>query len=129
MSEFVQGAEQLQQKLSELSKTHAKAAIRKGTRAGAKIVQAEAKNRVPVRTGRLKKGLKVRAMPRKKNYVGTMVRLADTGEVFYGGFVEFGTKYIKPRHYLENASKAVKDAALNKAITEAKAEIERRMAQ
>lgn len=46
---------------------------RKALRAGAKVVQKTAKQRVPVRTGRLKKGLKVRALKRSRKHFGVGV--------------------------------------------------------
>ena len=106
---------EVKQALARLKKT-AKAAIRKGTRAGAKIVQAKAKALAPVVTGRMRKTIKVRALPRSRKWVGTICRLVNDGDVFYGGFVNYGTVRIKPRGFLNDAADDTRKSATNEAI-------------
>lgn len=97
-------------------KTTAKKAIRKGTRAGAKIVQAKAKLLAPRGTGALAKTIKVRALPRSKKWLGAMTRLLNDGEVYYGGFVNYGTKRIKARRFLNAAADQTRASATSEAL-------------
>jgi HK97 gp10 family phage protein len=94
----VEGGAALARKLKALGPKIAKKVCRKALRAGAKIILQEAKNRVPVRTGKLKKSLKVRAQKRKrKDSIGVTVQTNDgnfTGETYYGGPVEFGFEQV-----------------------------------
>jgi len=127
MKVTVKGVDKVNKKLDSLKKKVLKKAIRKGSRAGAKIVQSKARDLAPVKTGALKKGLKVRALPRSRRYVGTMVRLADTGEVFYGAFVDLGTHRIEARHFLKQAADDEKERAINTALAIIKKVIEQGM--
>jgi HK97 gp10 family phage protein len=124
---YVKGADKLQKKLASLMTKESKAALRKGTRAGCRIIQARAKEIAPVKTGALKRGIKVRALPRSKKWVGTQVTLADTGEVYYGAFLELGTKRIPAKHFMLNAANDTKAVAAKLALQVAKTEIEARM--
>jgi HK97 gp10 family phage protein len=69
---------------------------RQATRKAAKeIVLPDAKARVPVDTGDLDESLTVKAVKRSRTKFGHEVRTKDgfySGDQFYGGFVEFGTK-------------------------------------
>ena len=90
----LQGADELIRKLARLSGKDGKAAVRKGCRAGAKIVQAEVKRRVPRLSGKMARSLKVRSLKRKKGREGVRVAVDARnakGEP-YGFFVEYGTK-------------------------------------
>lgn len=93
-----------------------KQGIRKGTRAGAKIIQAKAKELAPVHTGRMAKTIKVRALPRSRKWIGTTARLVNDKEVYWGGFVNYGTARIKERRFLDQAAKESKDAAIDAAV-------------
>jgi HK97 gp10 family phage protein len=95
-------------KLNTLKSTTAKSAIRKGTRAGAKITQAAARRLAPVRSGALRKGLKVRSLPRSRRWVGTTLRLTS----FYVKFIEYGTKKMEGKRFLRAAVEESKDQAL-----------------
>lgn len=120
---YLTGDKRLLDKLNQLKKTDAKAAIRKGTRAGAKIVQARAKQSAPIRTGTLRQSIKVRALPRSRKWTGTMAR----AQVFYGAFLEYGTKHIKARHYMRQATDDTKQQAMTVALDMIRDEVERRL--
>lgn len=98
------GDTKLDAKLLALKTTKMRAAVRKGTRAGAKVAQAEAKGRFPVLTGKARRGIKVRALPRSRRWIGHQVRLS----VFYAAHVEYGTKRIVARNKLKETSKVVR---------------------
>lgn len=85
----------LQKKLKLLPKNVAKKALRKSCRAGAKIFATQIKADVPVKTGFLKSQVKVRAGKRSRLYMKVNATTGDpkkaamnTGEAFYGSFVE-----------------------------------------
>lgn len=89
----ITGAKELQKKLRELGPKIEKKVMRQALRAGAKIIQAEAKKLAPVDSGELRAGIKVRAV--KKRKPGQVRIRVSTGEddAFYGFFVEYG--YMK----------------------------------
>lgn len=68
--------------------------IRQELRKAAKLtILPTAKARMPVRTGLLRKSLKIRAIKRSRVNSGVRVALSSkdfTGETFYGGFIEYG---------------------------------------
>jgi HK97 gp10 family phage protein len=127
VSQYLTGDDVLLRKLQSLSKKDSKAAVRKGTRAGAKIVQAKAQELAPYRTGKLKRGIKVRAMPRSKKWFGTMVRGTNyKGEEFYGGFQEYGWRHgprklgdarkkIEGLHFMQRAAQEAGPRAIEEA--------------
>lgn len=126
MDSWITGVEGLQAKLNLLKKSQAKAAIRKGCRAGAKIVQAKAQELAPVKTGQLRAAIKVRSIPRSKNWTGVSIRV-DNSNAFYFSFIEYGltTRKLEGRHFLKDAADQSKDEAISMAIETIKAEIER----
>jgi len=107
------GEEQAITALEDFSKKKLRAAIRKGSRAGCKVIQAQARQTAPHRTGALAAGMKVRALPRSRKYVGTQVTLG----VYYAAFIEYGLKnrHLVARHYMKNAANQEKVSALNTA--------------
>jgi len=105
----VSGDKELIALLEKTKTTTAKAAIRKGSRAGSKVVLAQAREEVPQRTGQLRSSLKVRALPRSRRFIGTQVQM----QVHYGSFVELGTKHQKAWHFLKHATQEVGPEALH----------------
>ena len=71
----------------------AKAALKEG----ADMVVADAKNRCPVRTGRLRDSIK--AVPNKDGSVYEIEANAQNNGIFYGAIVEFSPKINKPFLY------------------------------
>lgn len=96
----VSGLKELDAALKELPNNVAKKHLRTALRAGAKIVQAEAKRLAPVETGALKKSIKVRARKRsRRGGVGIIVTTGNKdslfkGDQFYGGAIEWGWKKV-----------------------------------
>ena len=122
----IQGDKELIRKLQGLKKTKLKAALRKASRAGCKIVQPVAKSMAPVRTGKMASVVKVRALKRSKKWTGCNVRVqgGDDG-AFYSGFVMLGTKYIKhPNDFLKRAGEQCQGQATDVFIAVLKAEVE-----
>ena len=115
MSGYTAGEQEVKAALKRLKKA-TKDGIRKGTRAGAKIVLAAAKRLAPVRTGALAKSIKVRALPRSRKLIGTTTRLVNDGNIFYGGFVNYGTKRQRAKRFLNDAADEVRESATDEAI-------------
>lgn len=90
----VSGAQDLAKLLRALPAKVAKKILRKALREGAKLIQQEAVARAPVRTGTLRKNIKVRAATRlKRGNIGVQVLAGKgdyLGDVFYASFIEFG---------------------------------------
>lgn len=105
----ITGTKELVAKLGNLKKNVAKNAIRKGSRAGCKILAAAIKDSAPALTGALKRSVKVRSTPRSRVTVGTQViEKAD-----FAGFLEFGSKHQKAEHKFRDAEKPLESTAVN----------------
>ena len=124
---------ELIRKLERFTRRDAKRAVRRGTRAGAKIVIPRARELAPVlkkRTkrrmpGLLRRAIRVRAAKRSRRYIGAVVILGAgffKGETFYGAFQELGwktgkrgsenRKQIPGKHFMERAAKEKEDEAV-----------------
>ena len=97
----IKGSRELERKLMGLERKAAKKVVRQALRKGAKIVHAAARQEVPVRSGKLRKSLKVRRA--KKNRRGSYAVMVTTGqnenmftgETYYGAFVHYGHRVGK----------------------------------
>jgi HK97 gp10 family phage protein len=107
-------------------------ALRKGLRAGSKVLKAEAVRLAPKKTGAVKRNIKVRAGKRSRRGITMEVRIGKEGnykgDQCYGAFAEFGTKDRRKRstgqrtgrvqglHFMERAyvykGPTARDAAL-----------------
>lgn len=127
MSKFtIKGDKELIRKLDKLAKKDIKKAIRKGSRAGAKVVQREAKSIAPKDSGQLAKSIKVRSLKRSRSTIGTTASNAFRGtEQFYGAFQEYGYtsrggNKIEGKGFMKQASDNVGEKALRVMIDEMK---------
>ena len=77
----------------------------KALKNAAEPVLEDAKVNVPVRTGKLKKGLKITNIKKKEGikYILVGVDKGDNSEAFYGKFVEFGTSKRVAHPFLQPA--------------------------
>lgn len=82
-----------------------------GTKAGAEIIEAKAKDRVPVRSGRLRE-----AIHTEFKGDGDWSVVAGNRDVFYGNMVEHGTTHSPPHPFLVPALEASR-AEVQKAVT------------
>ena len=83
----------------------------KALKNAAEPVLEDAKANVPVRTGKLKKGLKITNVKKKEGvkYILVGVDRGDNSEIFYGKFVEFGTSKMPAKPFLQPAYEKNKD--------------------
>lgn len=110
-------------------------ALRKGLRAGTKVIAKEAKANAPVHEGpyppnrkdrepgTLKAAVKVRAIKRTRK--GPGYRVTDyTGPNYYGAYQEYGTRYRRAKPYLRPAFDNNKDIAIGMLRTAIKDAVE-----
>lgn len=83
----------------------------KALKNAAEPVLRDAKANMPVRTGKLKKGLKITNVKKKQGvkYILVGVDRGDNSEIFYGKFIEFGTFKMSARSFLQPAYEKNKD--------------------
>ncbi len=126
----INGIAEVKAGLAELEKSVAKKILRKGLRAGAKLVLTEARADAPVKSGLLRKNVKIRSAKGKKGTVAINVGVGSkdfAGETFYGGFVLYGHKVgsrklgatradVPANNFLGEAFEKTKEAAVDVAI-------------
>ncbi len=126
----VKGVEELKKMLREYRGVKAPNAIKKGSRAGCKIIANVVKGIIPstirrdrqgeYSIGNLRRAIKVKTIRKSKNgMVGAMVTIGESdvkADPFYGAFVEFGTKKMRGRRYLQQAAKEGGPSATRVAI-------------
>lgn len=89
------GAKELDRALSALDSKVARQVAGKALRAGAKIIEDEAKRLAPVKTGALRNAIKLVPGKNRKDYKSVKVAIGQnwfTGDQFYAAFQEFGWK-------------------------------------
>ena len=119
----VQGLQELESAMNQLTKAQNKAAIKKALRAAAKPVVSPAKGPAPVLTGKLKKSLKVGDKLNRRQGPIHRAGMRD-GDVdmhigagaMHAHFQEFGTRHHNPQPYLRQAW----DGAKTKVLSELK---------
>jgi HK97 gp10 family phage protein len=136
---YIDGVKEIKKAFRELEPKLARKVIRQAIRKGLKPVLAAVKRNTPVSSrpgsaaaghapGELRKMVKLRASKkRKRGVIGLTVNISDNrqGKTYYGAFVNFGTKKIKPRHFVEKSYAETKDQAAAIAKREILAGIER----
>lgn len=124
----VEGFKELFEKLNQLEPKRVKPAVRKALRAGARLVLTEARTRVPVRTGALKKSMKVRGIKLKRGMVGIAVHTGAghmfMGDQYYGGMVHYGTEKQKAQPWLRESFEATKDEIIKAIATSIRTTLE-----
>ncbi|EPY2286133.1 HK97-gp10 family putative phage morphogenesis protein [Clostridium sporogenes] len=106
------GMDNLIRKIEEMGKAGVKVENAALKKAGELIVE-EAKNNVPVKTEKLKKGLKVSGVHKKggNKFVLAGIQKGDNSKIFYGKFLEFGTSKMKARPFMAPAYESKKEEA------------------
>jgi len=89
------GAKEIAIALGKLETKLARKVASKALRAGAKVVLPVAQSLAPVKTGALRKAIKVRSGKNKKDFRSIVVAVGEKwfqGDEFYAAFIEFGWK-------------------------------------
>jgi len=121
------GDTRLGKQLAKLEARIQKKIVRKALRTAGKMVLADARARVPVDTGALKKGLKLRAVKSRGGFVGVHITTPRRDELgipqsakhYYPAVLEYGAENHPARPYLRPAL----DANRSKAIEIIRSEI------
>lgn len=101
----IEGADEIIKILKDIG-IEANAVLEEAAEEGAKIALAEAKRRVPVKTGNLRDNLeitKVKSRTPDKLKKTVFVKVGFNKKAFYGTFVELGTRFIKAKPFLRPA--------------------------
>ena len=113
------GDRQANRNLRALEAKIAKKITRTAAREGLRPVLAAARRLAPRgETGVLRKTIKLKSLKRSRSAIGARVTSGTreggdyTGKAFYGAFLEYGTKRIKPRGFLKRAAETKKRSAL-----------------
>lgn len=131
----IEGLKELQTYFNTLEVKLKKVIVRKALREGAKIIKLATLKFVPVKSGKTKDSIKVRAAKRKTGRIAYLVQIGKgdfQGETFYASFLEYGfrlkTKYgsktIPAQAFMRQGFDSSKEAAKNKALEILKKEIE-----
>ncbi|APF27067.1 bacteriophage HK97-gp10, tail-component family protein [Clostridium sporogenes] len=106
------GLDELIRKVQDMGKAGVRVENAALKKAGELIVE-EAKNNVPVKTEKLKKGLKVSGVRKKggNKFVLAGIQKGDNSKIFYGKFLEFGTSKMKARPFMGPAYESKKEEA------------------
>jgi HK97 gp10 family phage protein len=123
------GGPELERALRELGSEVAGRLGTNAVRAGARVIAAAARSKAPVRTGTLKKSIRVFDDMEAKR-AGGAIRTAYAGtRVFYGRLVEFGTQFIPAQSFLRAALDESAQQAVDKMADNLAAGIERETAK
>lgn len=106
----ITGLRELDRALQELAWPAARRALRKGMRAGANIVRDEARAKVAVDTGHLKRQIRTRERSDRDGNMRFAVEVPRGA--FYGRFLEYGTSKMAAKPFLRPAAETKTEAAV-----------------
>ena len=116
-----EGFNELISNLEKLGKKETNKIIRKSLRKAAKeAVLPAVKSRVPVDSGKLKKAIVIRGMPRSRKRIGILVKiksreavgLSETSKGYYPAVIEYGTKKRAAKSYMRTGIAASRARAI-----------------
>ena len=115
----VEGLRELGMALKELDSRVQKRIARSATAAGARVIAKEAKQRVPVDSGKVKKNIRTANLKPKQpgiqeTAVGVRVKGKTADSAFYWRFLEFGTAKMEAKPFFRPAFEATKMEAAEK---------------
>lgn len=109
----IEGERDIKRAMDGISKHMKKTVLNKAMATGTKLVQQEMKNAAPVRTGRLKKAIKIRVSKlntkKGRGEYGWYIKIyqgkkrSDTRGAWYGIFVDGGTKYQRAQAFMSRS--------------------------
>jgi len=108
----LKGFDELEKAMKKLPGRIARKELANATRAGGSVIRKEARIRLkPHRsTGRLSRGIIMRTAKRASTWV--LVKLSPNKDVYWGRFLEFGTKHQGAKPWLTPALDSKKDEAV-----------------
>jgi HK97 gp10 family phage protein len=112
----IEGLRELGLALKELDSRVQKRIARSATAAGARVIASEARARVPVNTGNVKKNIRTANLKPiqpglQESAVGVRVKGKTKESAFYWTFLEFGTAKMPAKPFIRPAFEAKKQEA------------------
>ncbi|WP_442765105.1 HK97-gp10 family putative phage morphogenesis protein [Sulfurospirillum cavolei] len=124
----IKGLEQLISKLNNLPEKLEKKVIRAAVRKGAILVRDKAREKAPVKTGTLKKSIKIRSNKVANGIISFKIGPTNDKkkgtDVFYGRFIEFGTSKMAAKPFMRPALDESETEVLNVVIDNVKSKLE-----
>jgi HK97 gp10 family phage protein len=128
----VKGGKELDRTLNKMDRRLASKALKGGMKAAMEPVKDEAKRRVPVDTGLLRRSIRI-ATYGGKGYVGAVVRsgtrkqlkIPQDAKHYYPAYIEYGSQGKLARPFLRSAFAAKKNMVLNRVADDIRKAIER----
>lgn len=123
----IKASKDVQKMLTDLPPKVVKGYMRKALTKAARVVQGEAKLRAPVKSGALKKQIKIRAGKSRSKWAARMkVQIVGNGtaDAFYGTMVESGTVERVQKKTGRNVGRVVGREFLHGAFNDRKSEAE-----
>lgn len=111
MTVRIEGLDVLDKRLKELDRRTSGNTLRKALRAAMNVLKEEARKRVPVMTGKLKKGIHVKVTLKAKG--DCYAKLGMKKKVAYGVPVELGTSHSAAKPFLRPAADTKGDKAVS----------------
>lgn len=108
----VEGFKELNKALKIFPENVERRILRSMAQAGGQVVVKAARENVPVKTGKLKKGIIRRSKKGPKTAGRVEVSVGPSQDVFYGMFLEFGTSKIPATPWLRPALDENRDAII-----------------
>lgn len=120
------GFDECAEMFKQLTEKEIKPLLRSALRDGAKVIQADAIANVPVKTGDLKKGIKVRSK-RKKRRGDVAISVASSSDDLNVVHQEYGTKHHAAQQYMRPAFWKNVDRILKSIAQSLKSRLERKL--
>lgn len=116
----VLGERELERKLAKLTAGVQRKIVRRALRDAAKPIRDAAKSRAPVKSGRLRRNIKVRSMRRSRVRLGVLVRTGTRDEMgipsdspwYYPAIIEYGYENVPANPFLRGALDSNRQKAL-----------------
>ncbi|WP_164087160.1 HK97-gp10 family putative phage morphogenesis protein [Stenotrophomonas maltophilia] len=107
----ITGLSELETALLELSDKAARRALRKGMRRGAIVVRNDARNRVRIARGKLRRSIRVRERSDDQGWMRFAVEVPRSA--FYGKFGEYGTSKMAAWPFMRPAAESKTEEAVS----------------
>ncbi|HID8537164.1 TPA: HK97-gp10 family putative phage morphogenesis protein [Stenotrophomonas maltophilia] len=107
----ISGLAELERALLELSDRAARRALRKGMRRGAIVVRNDARNRVRIARGKLRRSIRVRERSEEQGWMRFAVEVPRSA--FYGKFGEYGTSKMAAWPFMRPAAESKTEEAVS----------------
>lgn len=127
----VKGGKAVDKKLRKMDRRLASRALKAGFRAAMEPVKDEAKRRAPVKTGALRRSIRIAGYS-GRGYIGAVVRTGTRKQLkipanarfYYPAAIEYGVKGVSPRPFLRSALHAKRKVVLNRVVKDVRDAIE-----